>query len=77
MSEYFPKLESLGTNVNVELDLSNYTTKTDLKNTTAIDTSDIGKLEFTPVDLSKLSNVVKNNVAKKTDYNELLKKNDY
>ena len=34
-----------------------------------IDKSDIGKLETTPVDLSKLSNVVKNDVVKKTEYN--------
>ena len=35
---------------------------------------DIGKLETTPVDLNKLSDTVKNKVAKKTEYNELLKK---
>ena len=35
---------------------------------------DIGKLETTPVDLNKLSDTVKNEVAKKTEYNELLKK---
>ena len=34
MSEYFPKLKSLGANVKVELDLSNYRTKADLKNAT-------------------------------------------
>ena len=33
MSEYFPEPKSLGANVKVELDLSNYATKTDLKNT--------------------------------------------
>ena len=31
MSEYFPKLNSLGENVKVELDLSNYAAKADLK----------------------------------------------
>ena len=31
MSEYFPKPHSLGANVKVELYLSNYATKTDLK----------------------------------------------
>ena len=36
--------------------------------------SDIGKLETTPVDLSKLSNVVKNEVVEQTVYDELLKK---
>ena len=35
---------------------------------------DIGKLETTPVDLSKLSNEVKNDVVKKTVYDELVKK---
>ena len=34
----------------------------------------IGKLETTPVDLSKLSSVVKNVVVKKTEYDELVKK---
>ena len=37
MSEYFPKPKSLGRNVKVELNLSNYATKTDLKNETGID----------------------------------------
>ena len=35
---------------------------------------DIGKLGTTPADLSKLSNVVKNDVVEKTKYNELVKK---
>ena len=43
MSEFFPKPKSLGTNVKVELDLSNYATKADLKNATDIDTSDFAK----------------------------------
>ena len=78
MSEYFPKLfSSFGRNINVNVDLSNYATKTDLKNITHVDTSsfalktnlanlkiepdklDIDKLVPVPVDLSKLSNVVK------------------
>ena len=33
----------------------------------------IGKLETTPVDLSKLSNAIKNDVVKKTEYDELVK----
>ena len=32
MSEYFPKPKPLRRNVKVELDLSNYATKVDLKN---------------------------------------------
>ena len=39
MSEYFPKLNSLGANAKAEFDLSNYATKADLKNATAIHTS--------------------------------------
>ena len=40
MSQYFPKpYRRFGGNINVKLDLSNYATKTDLKNTTGIDTS--------------------------------------
>ena len=34
----------------------------------------IGKLENIPVDSSKLSNVVKNDIVKKTEYNKLVKK---
>ena len=40
MSQYFPKpLRSFGGNINVKVDLSNYATKTDLKNVTHVDTS--------------------------------------
>ena len=64
--------------------MSNYATKTDLKNVTHVDTSsfaletnlanlktevdklDIDKLLPVPVDLSKLSDVGKNDVVKKT-----------
>ena len=68
--------------------MSNYATKTNLKNITHADTSsfalkinlaclktevdklDIYKLAPVPVDLSKLSDVVKNYVVKKTVYNK-------
>ena len=82
MSQYFPKrFRSFGRNMNV--DLSNYATKTDLKNISHVDASsfalktnlaslktevdklDIDKLVPVPADLSKLSAVVKNNVAKR------------
>ena len=43
MSEWFPKPNSVGANVKVESDLSNYATKTDLKNATAVDTSSLAK----------------------------------
>ena len=41
---------------------------------TEVDKLDIDKLATVPVDLSKLSNVVKNDVVKKTDYNKLVTK---
>ena len=43
MSEYFPELNSLGTRAKVELDLSNYATKADLKNAAQVDTSCLAK----------------------------------
>ena len=39
MIEYFPKPKSFGEKVKVELDLSNYATKADLKNGTGANTS--------------------------------------
>ena len=87
MSAYYPPYRSSSNNVKVELDLTNYATKTDLKNITHVDVSsfasktnlaalktevdkiDVDKLKTTPNDLAKLSNVVKNEVVKKTDYN--------
>ena len=40
MSQYFPKLyEPFGGNIKVKVDLSNYATKTDIKNIAHIDTS--------------------------------------
>ena len=93
MSQYFPKpFRSFGGNINVKVYLSNYATKTDLKNVTHADTSsftlktnlanlkakadklDIDKLAPVPVDLSKLSNVVKNGVVKKAVYDKLVAK---
>ena len=84
MSQYFPKPhEPFGGDINVKVDLSNYATKTDIKNISHVDTSsfalksnlaslktevdklDIDKLVPVPVDLSKLRDVVKNNVVKK------------
>ena len=87
MSQYFPKpYEPFGGDINVKVDLSDYATKTNIKNISHADTSsfalktrlaslktevhklDIDKLAPVPVDLSKLSDVVKNDVVKKTDY---------
>ena len=40
MSQYFPKpFTSFRGNINVKVDISNYATKTDLKNVTHVDTS--------------------------------------
>ena len=52
------------------VDVSSYTSKTNLAALkTEVDKIDVDKLKTTPTDLAKLSNVVKNNVVKKTDYN--------
>ena len=84
MSQYFPPYENSSKNIKVELDLSNYATKTDLKDITNVDTGsfasktnlaalkteidkvDTDKLKTVPNDLTKLSNVVNNDVVKKT-----------
>ena len=81
MSTYYPPYKSSSNSIKVELDLTNYATKTDLKNITHTDVSsfasktnlealksevykiDVDKLKTVPTDLSKLSNVVKNNVV--------------
>ena len=40
MSQYFPKrFEPFGEDINVKVDLSNYSTKTDIKNISHVDTS--------------------------------------
>ena len=66
MSQYFPKpYEPFGGEINVKVDLSNYTTKVDLKNATAIDTSKLVaksdlvslKAELDKLDIDKLNNV--------------------
>ena len=90
MSQYFPKSfnSNFGASMKVKIDLSNYVTKTDIKNISDIDTSSfalktnlanlktevekLGKLVPIPVDLSKLSDLVKNNVVKKTVYDTLV-----
>ena len=93
MSQYFPKpYEPFDVDINVKIDLSNYATKTDIKNISQVDTSsfalksnlaslktevdklDIDKLVPVTVDLSKLSELVKDNVVKKTVYDKLVVK---
>ena len=42
MNQYFPRLfRNFRGNINVKVDLSNYATKTDLKNVTHVDTSSL------------------------------------
>ena len=52
------------------VDVSSYATKTNLAALKSkVDKIDVDKLKTTPADLVKLSNLVKNDVVKKTDYN--------
>ena len=52
------------------VDVSSYASKTNLAALkTEVDKIDVDKSKTTPTDLTKLSNVVKNHVVKKTDYN--------
>ena len=93
MAQCFPKpYEPFGEDINVKVDLSNYATKTDIKNISHVDTScfalksnlaslkteadnlDIDKLVPLPVNLSELSDAVKNDVIKKTVYDKLVAK---
>ena len=89
-----PPCRSSVRNIKVELDLSYYVAKTDLKNVTRVNVSsfasktnlaslkaevdkvDIAKLTPVPNDLANLSNAVKNDVVKKTEYNKLVTKVD-
>ena len=78
MSEYSPKPKSLGLNVKVELDLSDYTTKTDLENATCIDTLDFAKntdlanlkSDVDKLDIDQLKNVPSNSSSLKSKLNE-------
>ena len=63
MSPYFPKpFRSFGRNINVKVGLSNYATKTDIKNISHIDTSSFAlkinlanlKTEVDKFDINKL-----------------------
>ena len=66
MSQYFPKsFRSFGRNVNVKVDLSNYATKTDIKDISHGDTSSFGlktnlanlKTEVDNLDIDKLVSI--------------------
>ena len=68
MSEYFPEPKSSGGRVAVELDLSNYASKADLKNATGFDTSKCAKKvnlanlksDVDKLDIDKLKNLTSN-----------------
>ena len=90
MSQYLPKpFRSFRGNVKVKVELSNYATKTVLKNLThvnstqifalktnvaslktGVDKLEIDKLAPVPVDLGKLSDVVKSDVVKKSEHDK-------
>ena len=86
MSQYFPPYPSSGRNIKVELDLSSYATKTDLKNVTHVDASSFVsktnlsnlKTEVDKLDIDKLT-PVPNDLAKlsKVVKNDVVKKTEY
>ena len=86
MSTYYPPYKSSSSNVKVELDLTNYATKTDLKNITHVDVSSFAsktnlaalKTEVDKIDADKL-NTVPVDLAKLTNAveNNLVKKTVY
>ena len=74
-------LSNYGTNTDLKnvthVDTSSFALKTNLANLkTEVDKLDIDKLAPVPVDLSKLSDVVKNDVVKKDVYDKLVAKVD-
>ena len=83
---YYPPYKSSSNNVKVELDLTNYATKTDLKNITHVDVSSFAsktklaelKTEVDKVDIDKLK-TAPTDLAKLTNAieNDVVKKTDY
>ena len=76
MSQYFPPYNSSIGNIKVDLDLMMLKILRTLMLVvflaalkTEVDKIDTDKLKTVPYDLAKLSNLVKNDVVKKTDYN--------
>ena len=86
MSQYFPPYRSSSNNVKVELDLSNYATKDDVKNIMPVDVSTYAtktnfaalKTEVDKIDTDKLK-TVPDDLAKLTNVvkNEVVKKIDF
>ena len=71
MSEHFPKPNSLGADVKVELDLSNHATRTDLKNAIWVGTLANLKPDVDKLDIDKLKNVPSNLRSLKSKANKL------
>ena len=86
MSQYFPPYNNSSKNIKVELDLSNYATKDDVKNITHVDVSSYAtktnlaalKTEVDKIDIDKLK-TVPDDLAKLTNVvkNEVVKKTDF
>ena len=86
MSTYYPPYKRSSNNIKVELDLSNYATKDDLKNITHVDVSSFAsktnlaalKTEVDKIDVDKLK-TTPTNLAKLTNAieNDFVKKTDY
>ena len=87
MSQYFPKpYETFGGDINVKVGLSNYATKTDLKNVSHVDVSSIAlksnlaglKTDIDKLDIDKLT-PVPNDLAKLSSIikNDVVKNTEY
>ena len=86
MSTYYPPYKRSSNNIKVELDLTNYATKTDLKNITHVDVSSYAsktnllalKTEVDKIDIDKLK-TVPDDLAKLSNFvkNEVVKKTDF
>ena len=84
MSTYYPPYKSSSQNIKVELDLTNYATKTDLKNITHVNISSFTsktnlaalKTEVDKIDVDKLKTAA-TDLAKLTNVveNDVVKKN--
>ena len=83
---YYPPYRSSSNNIKVELDLSNYATKDDVKNITHVDVSSYGaktnlaslKTEVDKIDTDKLKTVPADLTKLNNDVkNDVVKKTDY
>ena len=85
-SQYYPPYKNISNNIKVELDLTNYATKDDVKNITHVDVSSYAsktnlaalKTEVDKIDIDKLK-TVPNDLAKLSNAvkNDVVKKTDF